>query len=176
MLLKLVLGGDVLGRHDYDVGQIQRARILKWYQQEGDWIEYGDDLLEVDVEAVQAPANKAELKHHIESLNASPSRIAELARRQLAGEAVSLGSIDPGVLEPRELGELTLTARICACDSGRLNRVYISEGERAIAGDILAVFTTEPDEEQTVVELVLRAAADFRGVANEVASAWDPEP
>jgi multidrug efflux pump subunit AcrA (membrane-fusion protein) len=124
MLLKLVPGGSVPGRYDHDVGQIERARILKWYKQEGDWVEYGDDLLEVDVEVVQAPANKIELKHRLEWLNAAPSQIAELAIQQLAGEAARLCGIEPGVLHR---------------------------------------------------EHVLRAAASFRIVANDVASAWDPE-
>jgi multidrug efflux pump subunit AcrA (membrane-fusion protein) len=176
MLLKLVLGGHALGRHDSNVGQIERAAILKWHKTEGDWVDYGDDLLDMEVEAIQSPANKAELQHEIELLNTKPSRIAELAARQLAGEALSVGDIDPEVLEPRELYEWTFTARITSSDAGVLRRICAPQGQRRTAGDVLAVLATEPGEVAPISEQALGAAGGFRTVINEVTSAWDPEP
>lgn len=161
MLLKLVMSG-----RDYDGRWIERASIVKWYRREGDWVDYGDDLLDVEVQQVRSPDMQDQLRNEIISLNERPSHIADLAARQLAGQPPALGEIDPEHLIPWDLQEWVFVVRITSSDRGVLRRICASEGERRRAGEALAILATDAAEPLPATTDALATAALFRTVTN----------
>ena len=161
MLLKLVLTG-----RDYDGRWIERGSIVAWHKQEGDAVEYGDDLLDLEVQEVRSPDRQDELRNEIIRLNERPSRIAHLAARQLAGLAPPFEEIDPDHLVTWDLKEWTFVVRITSSDRGFLRRFCAQAGELRRAGQLLAILTTEPDEPLPAHGEDLTAAPTFRTIIN----------
>ncbi len=159
MMLKLAMAFvDVSGR------SVLRASITTWHKKEGDWIDYGDDLFDLQVEEIGVPEVLTRLKMEISRLYRSAEGVANLASRQLNGEQVGrAASQESFVTRPRKWA---FAMRITASDSGLLRKICAQEGEARQAGDLLALVTTEPDDPIDEAEQASEHALQFRVTEN----------
>ncbi len=132
MLFKLTL--------PYIDKRIEGGRIIRWYKQLGDWVDYGEDLCEIQVE------NK---KH----LNRPKSAIAILSPFSHQGDHF-----------------LTITTgeklKICASDTGFLRLIAAPEKKYVTVGNLLAILTSDPDEPIGNLEQDLSQISGFRAIVN----------
>lgn len=134
MLLRLVIP-----RFDRSV---QRGSVAKWHKAEGEWVSYGDDLLDLKVEEIKI-------------MKRSSAAAAVLHDQHLPQDTYSSGQLD-------------WLVRVTSSDVGVLRRIDAAEGSRWEIGDRLAVLTTDADEP---IDRSARAGAEvsnFRVVVNDV--------
>ncbi|AVH63799.1 hypothetical protein [Nostoc sp. 'Peltigera membranacea cyanobiont' N6] len=113
--------------------------FIQWYKDEGDKIDYGDDIFEVKIE---------EEKSNL--VLETPARVlASLAEPENTSEKIH---------------KLDMLVRVCSADIGFLRRTYAQEFVYQKVGALLAVLTTDVDEE--INEFNLEAASTLRVVPN----------
>jgi hypothetical protein len=161
MLLKLMMAfADHSGR------TVLKARVSRWHKSEGDWVDYGEDLLDLDVEQIGVPAILTALKLKLTHLNKSPEGVAQLARQILEGrdpmQEHELNG-DPFEVRPRDW---CFPMRLTSSDAGVLRRTYVKEGEYCEVGDLLAVLTMAEDDPLDESEESLTGASTFRVMEN----------
>jgi hypothetical protein len=161
VIMRLELGG-----RDSEGRLIDRASIVRWHKSEGDWVDYGDDLVDIEVEQVRAPERHGELRNWINELNQQPTRIAELAARQLESDPLAVPEIDPSSYVRWDLLEWTFLVRFTSSDRGVLRKISAGEGERREAGDLLAILATEPEEALDESRTALGEGSLFRVIEN----------
>ncbi len=155
MLMKLVMA------YTDDCGSMIRAgAITKWHKQEGERVEYGDDLFDMKVEEVALP--EAQLKRG-EGAQTSPGAIAKVAAKQMEADEEPPEAAPDGA-ERRLMGIFYL--RVTSSDRGVLRRIQASEGQRKQAGDVLAMLSSNGDEPVEQAAGNLGTATIFRIVAN----------
>jgi hypothetical protein len=156
-----------------EIGQtIEKGTIVKWHKREGEWVDYGDDLLDLKVQELGVPEMLSKVKARISELKRRPAAIARLATTPpAAGPSVSEELLADGA-GPLERVPWVLHLRIAASDRGFVRRICVQEGEGWQAGDPLALVTTDAAEPIGGEERALPAASRFRLVPN----ALDAEP
>lgn len=139
MLLKLVIA-------QFDRAA-QGGTITKWHKREGEWVNYGDDLLDIAILEMKQLKQRA----------ASARRILDepVAEQASAGETFSSNRWDWPV-------------RITSSDIGILRKIEAKEGSQWEVGDRLAILTTEEDEPIDADNGDLESASDFRIVVNAI--------
>jgi pyruvate/2-oxoglutarate dehydrogenase complex dihydrolipoamide acyltransferase (E2) component len=103
---------------------VNSGRIAKWHKAEGDWVDYGDDLFDFQIEEI-----------------AWLNRIVE-ARNLLSGFR------DRGAAPNRSTRPWTVkfAVRVVALDTGFLRKAEVAEGQDVQVGDIIALLTTNEHE------------------------------
>ena len=151
MLLKLVI--------PFHSRAVEEGRILKWYKAEGDPLDYGDDLFDVEVEELRHMRNWPAGKKQIETLS-SPQALARMMRAQ----EMMRQPIQPPETAYEHI-EAHCVLRVTSSDTGILRRIYAREGERRRVGDLVAVVATEEGEPLPDTEQALDGCSAFRAVA-----------
>ncbi|MEA5577343.1 hypothetical protein [Anabaena sp. UHCC 0451] len=132
MLFKLTL--------PYIDKKIAGGRIIRWYKQLGDWVDYGEDLCEIQVE------NK-------KGLNRPKGAIAILSPSSHQGDRF-----------------LTVVAseklKICTSDTGFLRLIAAPEKKYVTVGNLLAILTSDPDEPIDNLEQDSSQLSGFRVIVN----------
>ena len=153
MLLKLLM--------PFHSRAFQEGRILKWHKSEGDPIDYGDDLFDLEVEELRHMRTWQSGKKQVERLT-SPEALARLLR----AEEMLRQQVGPPEAA-YEMIEAHCVMRVTSSDTGILRRVCAKEGERRRVGDLLALVATEdedlpPGEDQALAECpAFRVVATF---------------
>lgn len=123
--------------------------VCKWHKAVGDYVDYGDDLVDVKVEiAVNALGRSVEQKIRL-VMNGNP-----VDQEGLANDM----SHRTGVL----------VARVTSSDVGVLRRIETAEDAYAEVGGVLAVLSSEEHGPADPPDGDLREASEFRIVANLV--------
>jgi hypothetical protein len=138
VLLKLVLGSGVDGRF------IEAGSVVKWHKNEGELVDYGDDLCDLAMQEYRAPKGLREVEKQRGELSSDPAKLAELAARLLEGDAPPMPKLDTGSFSALKGPEFVI--RLTAIDRASLRRIHAPAGETRKAGDLLAVLTTDPAE------------------------------
>lgn len=123
----------------------QCGSIAKWYKKEGDWINYGDDILDIQIE---------EAKLFIERVDPG-SILSTGGHGGNEGATVSSSRID-------------WRMRVTSSDMGVLRRITTGAGSHWEIGDTLAFMTTEEEESADPTESELESASNFRIVVNSI--------
>lgn len=113
--------------------------FIQWYKDKGDKIDYGDDIFELKIEE-----EKSNLV-----LETPESVLASLAEPENTSDKIH---------------KLDMLVRVCSADMGFLRRTYAQEFVYQEVGVLLAVLTTDLDEE--INESKLAEASTFRVVPN----------
>ncbi|CAG0941161.1 hypothetical protein BROC_01308 [Candidatus Brocadiaceae bacterium] len=121
--------------------------LIKWYKAEGEWINYGDDLLDLEVQIEDRSIRP--LAERIKNLTESNRPVAE---NLLMGGETNARPV--------------LCARITSSDIGILRKVYVKEGQRSNVGDLLALITTDENESFDNAGFALTQTGVFRVVSN----------
>ncbi|HUP17701.1 MAG TPA: lipoyl domain-containing protein [Acidimicrobiia bacterium] len=102
---------------------VDRGVIAKWHKKEGEVINYGDDLCEVDV--------------------------AEVARmrRRLGAQATTRLS-KPSKPKFRTRSDLLIRYRLTSVEVGTLSEIIVAEGKEVRTGDLLALLLVGHDDSQ----------------------------
>jgi multidrug efflux pump subunit AcrA (membrane-fusion protein) len=154
MLLKLLL--------PYYDRSVDGGVIRAWHKKEGDWVNYGDDLFDLEVEEVrhmrQMPAGKRQVE-----LMTSPRALDRLLRvKELMMEPI----------QPHEDAYQKITAhgliRITSSDAGLLRSIRVRAGERRRVGDLLAVLATDEQDSLPGLDDPLAEVCAFRSIASFV--------
>lgn len=121
--------------------------LIKWYKAEGEWINYGDDLCDLEVQ------------------------IEGRSIRPLAERIKNLTESDRPIVENLLINGNTnahpvLCARITSSDIGTIRKVYVKEGQRSNVGDLLALITTDENESFDNAGFALTQTSVFRIVSN----------
>jgi hypothetical protein len=120
--------------------QMTGGVVRKWHKKEGDQVDYGDDLVDVECELVLSAAYRA---------------FAD----QAAGEG-------PGGERGRR--KMTVTARVVSSDAGVLRRIRLAEGSYGTVGSVLAVLSTVDDGRPAPADKELAGISQFRVVTNVI--------
>lgn len=123
----------------------QCGSIAKWHKKEGDWINYGDDILDIQIE---------EAKLFIERVDPG-SILSTGGHGGNEGATVSNSRFD-------------WRMRVTSSDMGVLRRITAGEGSHWEIGDTLAFITTEEEESADPTESELESASNFRIVVNAI--------
>ncbi|MEH2032223.1 MAG: hypothetical protein V7K67_21670 [Nostoc sp.] len=113
--------------------------FIQWYKEVGDKIDYGDDIFEVKVE---------EEKNNL-VFETPESVLASLAEPEKTSDKIH---------------KLDMLVRVCSADTGFLRCIYAQEFVYQEIGLLLAIITTDMNEE--INESKLEEASTFRVVAN----------
>lgn len=126
---------------------IQSGSIIKWHKTQGEFVNYGDDLVDVEM--------------HVEgrSLKSLKERIQNLT------EATRLKAEDLFIREEFKPGS-GVFFRITSSDMGVIRKVYAWEGMSKDVGELLAVLTSDENESIDELNLALTRTSTFRVVAN----------
>jgi hypothetical protein len=122
---------------------IEGGTIVKWHKSEGDFVEYGDDLLDVRVERVRITNTIKEptAGEWLRRLNKEMKKHNEGVHQGVLAEAGQANS---------ELDFKTWDAvaylRISSSDMGSLRRIHARENEYRQVGELLAELSTAEDE------------------------------
>ena len=138
MLLKLVL--------PFFDRAAECGSIAKWHKKEGDWVNYGDDILDIQIE---------EAKVFIERVD--PGSILGPS-----GPDANTSNQSDTVSSDRFDWRMRLTSS----DMGVLRRITKGEGDHWEIGDTLAIITTEEEESAEASEAELEETSSFRVVVN----------
>jgi len=123
----------------------ERGSIAQWHKKEGDWINYGDDILDIQIE---------EAKVFIERVDPG-SILGPGGDNSNQGGTVSSDRFD-------------WRLRLTSSDMGVLRRITAGEGSHWEIGDTLAVITTDDEESADASESEIEAASSFRVVVNAI--------
>lgn len=126
---------------------VKGVSLIKWHKTEGEWINYGDDLFDLEVQIEDRTIRP--LAERIKNLTESNRPVAE---NLLVGGETSNRPV--------------LCARITSSDMGILRKVYVKEGQRSSVGDSLALITTDENESFDTASFVLAQTGVFRVVSN----------
>jgi multidrug efflux pump subunit AcrA (membrane-fusion protein) len=152
MLLKLLLP-------DYN-RMVTGGSILLWHKAEGEWVAFGDGLFDLKVEAIQVtPLPPLDVPKQIELLINAQAAARHLAAREVA--------ITESRSQP-DSQRAVFGMRITSSDHGMLRKIYAQEGDRREIGDLLAVLSTEENEQIHEADHALNGASVFRVVANMI--------
>jgi hypothetical protein len=148
MLLKLLLPS-----HQW---MVEGAAIAKWHKSPGEFVNYGDDLLDVRIE--EGIVTQAVLSGW------SENQVRALIRAQMANAEVQDHDLMLERGNPLEVAKVRVNAllRISSSDQGTLRRLCAQEGEHHGAGACLALLTTEETESMEDAEAALSQASVFR--------------
>ena len=119
--------------------------IAQWHKNEGDWINYGDDIVDIQIE-----------------------------KAKVFIERVDPGSIlGPGGQGANEGGTVSSDTfdwrmRVTSSDMGVLRRITSANGSHWEIGDTLAIITTDEEESADASESEIEAASNFRVVVNAI--------
>lgn len=147
MLMRLILPcSSELG------AAIRAGTLVKWHKFEGEMVNYGDDLFDLQVEEVNFRKSDTE---------EDPSQIAQQAARYLR-------TIDStGELEATEgTKKWTFFLRATSSDNGILRKHFVREGSHFEQGTVLALLSTSEHETLTDIDLGSSPDSIFRTVAN----------
>jgi pyruvate/2-oxoglutarate dehydrogenase complex dihydrolipoamide acyltransferase (E2) component len=122
--------------------------IVRWHKAEGDAIDYGDDLVDVEIELTMSMLDGGTLEEGIRLLKDGAQR-AEVERFT------------------NQRG-LQLTARVTASDTGTLRSITAVLGEHVAVGGLLAVLVVGDGEAPLPGPAELADASEFRTVSNLV--------
>lgn len=129
---------------------VQGGTIVKWYKTEGDKINYGDDLLDIEV------------KNNLWSGKPLSERIKTITGTKHV-------EINDVVLMNDNSQQVTVFhIRITSSDMGILRKIYVKKGEYRDVGSTLAHLTTDENESLDEAENVLNQASTFRVIANTI--------
>jgi multidrug efflux pump subunit AcrA (membrane-fusion protein) len=129
---------------------VQGGTIVKWYKTEGDKINYGDDLLDIEV------------KNNLWSGKPLSERIKTITGTKHV-------EINDVVLMNDNSQQVTVFhIRIISSDMGILRKIYVKKGEYRDVGSTLALLTTDENESLDEAENVLNQASTFRVIANTI--------
>ncbi|MBL1209292.1 hypothetical protein [Geminocystis sp. GBBB08] len=123
--------------------KIEGGRIICWYKEVGDWVDYGDELCEIQIEK-KKKLNRN--KSPIDILFGSSNQGDRFSKFIIAGEKL----------------------KICVSDIGFLRLINIPEKKEVNIGDLLAILTTEKDEliPDNINSVNLDQLTNFRVVIN----------
>lgn len=166
-----------MGGRDFYGRAIRRGRIVRWYKREGERVDFGDDLYDLQVQELEAPRWQVEASRRFKEMRTQPNRIVELAGGPpREGDPPAVDSDHESMVavsssSPRRGG---FVMRITSSDRGVLRRLYAGEGELRTAGDLLAVLSAEPGEPIDIADDRFQQASAFRVVENLLP--WDEAP
>jgi hypothetical protein len=162
MLLKLLL--------PYYDRSVEEGVIRAWHKKEGDWVNYGDDLFDLDVEELRHMRNMPSGRRQVEMMS-GPQALARLRR---------LNELMMKPIEPNEGAYERITAhvvlRVTSSDAGVLRRIRAPEGQRRKVGDLLALLATDENDPLPGPDDPLTEVSAFRTVASFVTPAWGEMP
>jgi hypothetical protein len=125
----------------------QGGTVTKWLKSEGEWVNYGEDLLDISIEEMKV----------LKQRTASARQILD----ESAFDGVKAG-------ETFSSNRWDWPMRITSSDMGILRRIEAKEGDQWEVGHLLAVLTTEEDEPIDVANGEIEAASNFRVVVNAI--------
>lgn len=125
----------------------QGVSLIKWYKAEGERINYGEDLFDLEVQ-IEGRSIRP-LAERIKNLTDRDRPIAE--NLLISGET----SAHP-----------VLRARITSSDIGTIRKVYVKEGQHSNVSDLLALITTDENESFDNSSVALPQTSVFRVVSN----------
>jgi hypothetical protein len=146
---------------------IEGGTIIKWHKNEGDTVDFGDDLLDVRVEQVR-------ITKTIKEATAGEwlQTLSKEMKKQQAGQAPQRAPENaPSPGEPAgaegnfKTWDAVVTLRISSSDMGILRRIHARENEYRRVGELVAELTTAEDEPLESGTGPAHAGA-FRVVAN----------
>jgi hypothetical protein len=158
MLFALLMGG-----RDWNNRPVHAGRLRTWFKCEGDAIEFGDDLCDLEIEEVQAPVGLWEAREQRKYFS-DPLLIAELAAQQLQGRPVEQIEVHAESLRQVWLGAAKYDMRLIAAQPGILSRCCAKEGTRLRSGELLAIVTSDSAETLDGVSKPPIPSAPFRVV------------
>lgn len=127
---------------------VEGGTIAQWYKAEGEWVDYGDDLFDLRVEAMKVlgRSNRPEVLSNLTEDRIRERTIVHTSHRRV------------------------LLVRVTSSDMGLLRRIEApAESYRAV-GERVGIVTTEPDEDIDVDAEILAKASEFRVIANKSVS------
>jgi hypothetical protein len=142
MLFKLVI--------PYVDRMIENGVITKWHKQEGEWVNYGDDLFDLKADAVKFLRRAG-----------SPLKILK--------NPFKIKAIGKHFRHNR-----ISVVRFTASDTGFLRAIYVKEGERRAVGDLLAALSTDENEPIHRDDPTFKDATEFR-LASNIIDVWGGE-
>ena len=128
-------------RMPYINKQMSEGVVLRWHAGEGDRVEYGQPVLDLEVDRV-----KLMLRSKSDAFLTSFDEEDEE---------------DPAAREFRNRTNIRVAHRVVASDHGYLRRIEAGPGDRVHVGDLLALISVAPDD-----ELGGEPSGDFRAVIN----------
>ncbi len=155
MLFKLVI--------PYYNRQFHGGTIAKWHKAPGDWVEFGDDLLDLHVSEITVLRGSPDLKKDIRILTGPM-----VAQRMLQDESENLSTAQSPPPEMYMNVETEFAIRITASDMGKLRILLAPEGVSCRVGDTVAILSTEDDEPASDAPEVLNEASVFRVIPNPI--------
>jgi hypothetical protein len=138
--------------------QVFCGSIAKWYKAEGDWVSYGEVILDLKINQLSFTKKRA-LKTPIEILSHLSS-------------SNSLNTIEASIQYQNNIDFLL---RIVSADVGFLRQICAKESEYRELGAVLAVLTTEANEPLDLSPLDWSQASAFRSVSNIVLNDIDSD-
>ena len=129
--------------------QITEGSIVKWHKSEGEWVDHGDDLFDIEIRKVQKIKREKNPQQIIKNL----LKLNKIPRETF-------------VKNNRSGQPLQAIVRVSSSDIGFLRCIYIKSSEEQKVGTVLAILTTEENEQINLSELELNQAASFRVVTN----------
>jgi len=115
---------------------VENGSIVKWYKNEDEWINFGDDLFDIKVEEI------TKLK-----------RIKD-------GQAATTGMVKGTI------SGIEFHIRVTSSDMGVLRKIHAAEGDHRAIGDVVATITTSADEACDADEAQTADAPAFRVITN----------
>lgn len=133
------------------VDRLMKGGVVgKWYKTKGDHVDYGDDLVDVEVEITMSVLDRGSMEQRIRLLK------------------------DGGSVRDKDLANITneralnLIMRVTSSDVGVLRRIETKEGGYGGVGSLLAILSTEDHGSTNALDMDLTEASEFRVVANLV--------
>lgn len=123
--------------------------VSKWHKAEGEHVDYGDDLVDVNFEL---------------KMSGIAGSVEETIRF-VKDDRTFRDKVRGNVMVDRAM---LLVARITSSDMGVLRRIEAREGSYGAVGSLLAVLATEDDASSDRRDEDLQGAVEFRVVANLV--------
>lgn len=129
--------------------QITEGLIVKWHKSEGEWVDHGDDLFDLEVRQVK----KIKREKNPQKILKNMLKLNTIARETF-------------VQNNRSGQQLKAIVRVSSSDIGFLRFLYIKEPGEQKVGTVLAILTTEENEQINLSESELNQAASFRVATN----------
>jgi multidrug efflux pump subunit AcrA (membrane-fusion protein) len=140
---------------------VEGGVIVKWHKAEGDWVNYGDDLLDLRVQEG--------LVSRLDDEGWSENQVRALIRAQRdLGHVTDQDLMAGGQASAESCRKVAVDflVRVSASDVGKLGQLCAREGDRLRTGELLAVLTTEEGEPCPGAGPDLEGASAFRTVVN----------
>jgi hypothetical protein len=153
MLLKLVI--------PYYSRSFQGGVVAKWHKAPGDLVEFGDDLLDIDVPEIRAMKTAGTVQGKIESPAGSSAK--EPTRPNGCAHD---GQAPAGQRVEYVTKAAAFRMGITSSDVGVLRVILAPEGAACRVGEAIAILSTEADEPADALEEALQRCSTFRAVPN----------